>query len=105
MPSKKGRISEGELLIPTLIELRKSTVGWLSTSSLIEKLIVALKPEGEDAEQLDGRNDSKFSQIVRNMISHKTQAGNIIAEGYAVYTNKGLKITDQGLLHLKNKGL
>lgn len=105
MATRKERISEGHLVIPTLLALRESKVGWLSTSSLIEKLIVALKPDGEDAEKLDGRNDSRFSQIVRNMISHKTVSGNIIAEGYVEYQSRGLKITERGLLHLKNKGL
>jgi hypothetical protein len=33
---------------------------------------VWLKPKGLDAELLTHRNDDKFSQIVRNLQSHKT---------------------------------
>jgi hypothetical protein len=104
MATMKRRISEVDLIIPALIELKKSPVKWLSTSSLIEKLIVAMKPEGDDAQQLGGRADSKFSQIVRNMISHKDVAGNIIFEGSAEHMSGGLKITEHGLLHLKSRG-
>jgi hypothetical protein len=104
MPSKEGRISEAGLLLPTLIELANSPVNWLSTSQLIERLIITMKPSGEDAEILEGRNDSRFSQIVRNMISHKGAPGNIIHDGYAEYVNGGLKITEIGHKYLQMRG-
>ena len=63
------RIKESEIVKPAL-KIIKENPG-ISTSQLIEKLqeIVALYPG--DKEILAGRNDTKFSQIVRNLISHK----------------------------------
>ena len=105
MPNRNGRISEFDLLIPTLEILAAQPNGFMTTSQLIDALTEALKPSGQDAEILDGRQDTRFSQIVRNMISHKTSPGNIIAEGFAEHDDdlKGLRITVAGLSHLKNK--
>lgn len=61
------RITERELILPALflIDLRKG----LTTSDLIKELTDLLHPTGKDAEILDGRNDTKFSQKVRNLTS------------------------------------
>ena len=40
------------------------------------ELEALFQSKGDDAEILSKRNDSRFSQIVRNMISHKTAPGN-----------------------------
>jgi hypothetical protein len=106
MPSKRGRISEADLLVPTLEILSKQPTGSMTTSDLIVELESILKPDGEDAEILEGRHDTRFSQIVRNMVSHKEAPGNIIAEGFAEHLGAriGLKITDAGRAHLKHSG-
>lgn len=106
MPNKKGRIAEADLLLPTLRILAENPSGAMSTSNLIIELWSVFKPKGEDAEILEGRHDTKFSQIVRNMISHKGAQGNIITEGFAVHLGprRGLRITDAGRTHLKNNG-
>lgn len=62
--------SEENLIIPALFELYLNPNG-LTTSMLIKTLTENLKPEGTDAEILFGRNDTRFSQKVRNLISHK----------------------------------
>lgn len=62
--------SEENLIIPALFELYLNPDG-MTTSMLISSLTENLKPEGIDAEILFGRNDSRFSQKVRNLISHK----------------------------------
>ena len=104
MVKKKGRISEADLLIPTLRILAKQPNGRMTTSRLIVQLEAVLKPTGEDAEILEGRHDTHFSQIVRNMVSHKEVEGNIIAEGFAIHTGarRGLEITEAGRLHLQH---
>jgi hypothetical protein len=105
MASKVGRISEADLLIPTLRILAAQPNGSMPTSNLIAELEHIFKPQGEDAEILEGRDDTRFSQIVRNMVSHKAAEGNIVADGFATYLGRseGLKITDFGRAHLKNK--
>ncbi len=92
------RISETELMIPTLQFLYRQPNGFATTSELINHLTNALNPGGPDMEILDGRNDTYFSQKVRNMISHRDTRGNIVYDGYAVYcrARRGLRITDAG---------
>jgi len=104
MAKKPDRISEADLLIPTLRKLASRPNGRMSTTQLISELEILMEPTGEDAEILEGRHDTHFSQIVRNMISHKTASGNIIAEGFAIHLGprRGLEITEAGRLHLKH---
>lgn len=44
-----------------------------------------------------------WEQQVRNLVSHRTTEGNIVAEGYATYAPDTLTITDAGRTHVKNK--
>lgn len=44
--------------------------GRISTSELVEELVVVMNPSGRDLDILDGRNDTRFSQKVRNIKSH-----------------------------------
>jgi hypothetical protein len=68
------RYSERELLLPALVLLDLNQAG-LTTSDLIRELTVILKPDGPDGEILAGRNDTYFSQKVRNLVSHRTLEG------------------------------
>mgnify|MGYP001566828860 CR=1 FL=1 len=88
------RISERELILPSLflIDLRKG----ITTSDLIIELTNLLLPSGEDIEILDGRRDTKFSQKVRNLVSHET----LERLGYATYP-RGQK---NGLFQITNNG-
>ncbi len=91
------RISEDELIDPVLFELNKYKNG-LTTGQIISLLTEELQPSGEDIEILFGRRDTRFSQKVRNLISHKT----ILP--YVDYdSNSSLwKINENGIGRLKN---
>src|SRR5689334_22872949 len=93
--SIRGRIRERDLYIPALRAAASRPNGWISTSDLIE-MIEEFEPEGEDAETIDGRNDSKFSQIVRNLISHKENLTSMFTKDHAEYVDGGIRVTDQG---------
>lgn len=67
-----ARITENQLILPSLFLMSLSSRKGLSTSDLIPKLRDLLHPSGEDLEILASRNDDKFSQKVRNLKSHKT---------------------------------
>src|SRR5689334_3170762 len=86
-----GRIPESALIIPA-IECIYDAGGKLSTTALIDRLEKSFQPEGEDAEILDGRADTKFSQKVRNLKSHKT----LVKAGYALEIEDGFELTDMG---------
>jgi hypothetical protein len=92
------RFHESDLYIPTLRYLDASAGGFATTSDVIEQLETIFNISGEDAKILDGRSDTKFSQIVRNMVSHRDTKTNFIAKGFAEYdkTRNGLQITVKG---------
>lgn len=96
------RIKEKDTYLPTLALLAGAPSGLLKTSDIIKALEVHFAPTGEDAEILDGRSDTRFSQIVRNIVSHRDAPGNPINEGWMVYekTQRGLRITSEGRQHL-----
>ncbi len=91
------RIRERDLAIPAL-RAAADEGGEIKTSKLIEVLTDEFQPTGEDAQILDHRNDTKFSQIVRNLVSHKNSSTSIFAKGYAVHNEdeESLIITDAG---------
>ena len=92
------RIHEKDLYIPTLRIANSKAGGFITTSDLIGELEAVFNISGEDAEILDGRSDTKFSQIVRNMISHKNSESNFIAQGLAEHDEdkRGIRITSAG---------
>lgn len=92
------RFHESDLYIPTLRIANSSMGGFIPTSDLIEQLETIFNITGEDAKILDGRSDTKFSQIVRNMVSHRDSPRNFIKKGFAEYdpTRKGIQITVKG---------
>lgn len=97
--SKTGiRFHESDLYIPTLRIANSASGGFITTSDLIEHLETIFNISGEDAKILDGRSDTKFSQIVRNMVSHRDSPKNFIAKGFAEYdaSRKGIQITIKG---------
>ncbi|SRR6266478_3933612 len=91
-----GRIREKHVRIPALRAAAARKDGHISTADLIRDLSDEFAPAGEDAEILDGRNDTKFSQIVRNLKSHKNTSTSIFTRGFAEETNDGIKITEAG---------
>ena len=93
------RIGELDMTIPALIIMNENSNG-ITTTNLIAELRSRLRPSGEDLDILDNRNDDKFSQKVRNMVSHKEGGNNIISKGLAEYIpgepSGMLKITTAG---------
>ncbi len=67
---EEKRYTEEELIDPSLFEIYKRG-GKITTSDLIKSLTKELNPQGEDSEILFGRKDTRFSQKVRNLVSHK----------------------------------
>lgn len=95
-----NRITESELILPSLYLMSLSPNGCISTSKLIQDLTKIMRPQGIDAQILNNRSDTYFSQKVRNLKSHDTLA----RHGYAVYKEGMHCITDEGrLLVEKNK--
>lgn len=76
------RIRESHLLMPALYIIGQT--GGANTTQIKNELIRVFQPSGEDNELLAGRADTKFTQIVRNLLgSHYT------TNGMALYTHKG----------------
>lgn len=69
------RIPEADLIIPALNVMNTSPNGTISTTDLITTLTNSMNPTGEDLDILENRNDTKFSQKVRNLKSHNTMIG------------------------------
>ena len=92
------RIKEKEIENPALNLAASRADGFISTSDLIIELTEIMKPEGMDAELLDGRNDTRFSQKVRNLISHRNKKNSVFSRGFAVYDSirGGIIITNLG---------
>jgi len=97
------RIRESELITPLLSQLSKSPHGFAKTSDLIDYLSNLFQPSGEDASILNGRNDTKFSQKVRNLVSHRNDRNGIQTRGLVRYIREenGLQITKKGQRYLK----
>lgn len=95
---------EAELYVPAMRLLYEAPQQKMTTSELIAGMEEELKPTGTDAELLDGRNDSHFSQKVRNIVSHKGSPNNPIQRGFVQYLSdeKSLALTDKGVAHVKS---
>jgi len=71
--------------------------GFISTSDLIAALPAFVQVPKEQTAANASRKDSKFSQLVRNLKSHKANSSNFIARGLAEDVRGGFKITNRGL--------
>lgn len=71
--------------------------GQITTSDMIEELPSYVHLSDEHVAANSSRKDSKFSQIVRNLKSHKNTKTNFIYQGYAQDVPGGFKITRKGL--------
>jgi hypothetical protein len=102
-PNSNGVVHESDLVLPALRFMTESPNGFIETSNLIIRLEELFAPSGKDAEIIEGRSDTFFSQKVRNLISHRTTKKSFIANGFAKYDEKrhGLEVTDSGRALLK----
>ncbi|WP_367717523.1 hypothetical protein AB2N04_05270 [Nitratireductor sp. GISD-1A_MAKvit] len=91
MARKSGRIGEADIRIEVLRIVDAQPNKEISTTNLIAELRKCIPLTPEDEKLLDGRNDDRFSQIVRNIKSHKDQAGNLIHDGHLVAIKGGFK--------------
>lgn len=91
-----SRVSETDLVQPLLEYLITQPDGFASTSDIRHHLVSVFQPTGEDAEILHNRSDTKFTQKVRNLISHRDQPSGIVSKGLVEYLPRGLKITEYG---------
>lgn len=71
--------------------------GEIATATLIDKLPEYIALSDKHLATNKNRRDSKFSQRVRNLKSHKTSKSNFIYKGYAEAIKGGFRITPRGL--------
>lgn len=92
-----ARIRESELIIPAL-KAAVSSGGTITTTDLIQEMEAHFEPAGEDIAIIQGRNDTKFSQKVRNLVSHRETVSSMFSKGYAMYhpETESIEITDAG---------
>ena len=91
-------IRESDLIIPAIRIISRHDNG-IDTSSLINLLEKEVKPSGIYLKKLKNRNDNKFTQLVRNLRSHRT----LEKIGYATYDGGLFKITKSGILFINSK--
>lgn len=100
MPQKEElvmRIEEAKLILPALFVIKQYETA--TTSDLIKHLVKLFKPTGEDAKILDGRKDTKFSQKVRNLVSHRETNG---MKEYTDYSGGKYTLTKSGEEYLND---
>ncbi len=88
-----ARIRERDLVIPALRAAAARPSGTITTSDLIAELTEHFAPDGQDAELLEGRHDTYFSQKVRNLVSHRDSSTSMFTRGYATYSKSDESIT------------
>ncbi len=91
MARKPGRIGEADIRNEVLKIIDAEPNKEISTTKLIAELRKRMPLSPEDEALLDGRNDDRFSQIVRNIKSHQDQPGNLIYDGHLVPIKGGFK--------------
>lgn len=105
MSGSAAPITERDLVEPAL-RAAAARGGFISTSDLIIELEQQFQPTGRDAQILDGRSDTHFSQKVRNLISHRDSSTSMFKRGLAEYDEElqGIRITSLGRQHLATLG-
>lgn len=94
------RIKEKDLVEPTLklIATHCDEYGGLDVTIIDKLLREMVELSDEDKQILAGRKDDRFSQVVRNLVSHRTLEKN----GYAEY--RRMKFYKRGAYFLTPKG-
>lgn len=93
-------ISESMIVVPALAAMYNRANGEIQTAELIDEIANSFALDGQDRSLLPSRNDERFTQIVRNLKSHKTLAN----KGLAEEIDGGFRITDTGREFLKENG-
>lgn len=97
-------ITEAQLIIPALKAMAASPGGFITTADLISSLEGGFAPTGTDADVLLNRNDTHFSQKVRNLVSHRDNSNSLVSRGLATYVpdRQGWQITSGGLAYIED---
>lgn len=93
-------VEESQMVLPALYIIKQK--GVTPTNVLITELEKLLQPEGEDLEILTNRTDTKFSQKVRNLVSHDDRNGmdryiNRVSKGKYVLTSPGAEFLEANM--------
>lgn len=106
MPGRKdNRTSEPEIAIAVLRICADAPGGEATIADLKRLVPDYINLTADDRVQSQTRpNEEVWEQIVRNIVSHRTAEGNIIAEGFAEHVHGGIRIADAGRNHLKRLG-
>ena len=100
------RLNEHRIGIATLQILAENDGGTATIAQIKEGIPEFVALSEEDSKQSETRpNEEMWEQQVRNLVSHRTVEGNIIAEGFAQYSRGRLTITEAGRQRLKNASL
>lgn len=75
--------------------------GEISTAALIDRVPEYIRLSDDHMAANASRKDSKFSQTVRNLKSHKNTKTNFIFRGYAEDVRGGFKITAKGVAFVR----
>lgn len=79
----KNRTTESDLILPALEVIAQfgHPDRGLATGSLARHLRARLTPHAEDLTALSNRADDRLSQVIRNLVSHRT----LERKGFATY--------------------
>lgn len=86
--------------MPTLSLLSAAGEAGLTTTEIKESLMSSVELSEDDQKILAGRNDSHFSQQVRNLVSHSTLAKKGLAEFEPGRPSGRFRITELGRVYL-----
>lgn len=93
-------LSENQLIIPALLSMYHSPNHEIQTSNLIDEIADQFTLDNHDLTLLANRNDERFTQIVRNLKSHKTLMG----LGHVEEIPGGFRLTAGGIRFLRTYG-
>jgi hypothetical protein len=91
MARRKARVGEADLSKDVLDIIDARPNKQITTTELIAELRKRIPLTDEDKEILAKRQDDRFSQIVRNIKSHKATPGNLIYEGILADIPRGFR--------------
>lgn len=101
-----SRVRERDLVLPALqiIAVHGNQVSGLTVTQITQELRRRMILSAEDRQILEGRKDDRFSQVVRNLVSHRTleklglaeyKRGGLFGIGAYVLTPKGRLIAGE----------
>lgn len=93
-------LTERQLVIPAMIAMHGSPNFEITTTDLIAHIRNQFALDTQDLSSLVHRNDEKFTQIVRNLKSHKR----FNKTGWAEEIKDGFRLTPGGEAFLRENG-